>query len=774
MHFSSPSNWIPRTGSLRRPKRGSESKVLVVGEGRGGGKRHVSAPVGASQTATQPELRRAVQDIFAPPDHRQDPASHAPVGVESHHLTRQRNSSSPLPPLSRLSSFNVDLSRLGASAAAPTTQKHHSAQASSSYSFPTHSRDVSNERASTGSDLEMRGFASGDDDDTDFKSDTMFDSLRTVGSARLRTVETPLESMFDESPPSTAGNSKTKRLSIQEILGRSWDGDTNIMEEDEGIPTPIRGAQSAHANADFNNAHEADFPHDLLHSDNMADHHHQQLQQPPPPESPLGNRDFGRLSLDADDDDDDWARIDENGVTNHLSPPSSLVISRGVSPNLRRALASISGNSSPEGTFHDGGGPGDRPRSNVFDWSEPPHEKQEADGQSPRPKTVHGKQELDMRGGRSANRKGRVGLHARSHSVPVIADPVESTKSTSKFGTWASGPKNTNEDWDDDFDFDAGGGGASAAPGKGPAMVVPASIQATQPTVKAHSGQIRELSHLVNGLKRLCRHARELDIVDQSPDLWKEAENIIALASPDEEVEEGAEDRPSTDFDASSVDERYLDEGFDAGTLHGFDDPFEMPETEMSRTAVVRERQGTQRRSVFSDADNIFGNSSSSTVAAESSRPERPRTPDRSRDVDTPDSAMISSIMEAMQQQRSSSAPIRGSPVKPSKSELFFNTNTLQELVKRANSLFHTLSDMVRRADYLPQSPAGTPRRERHHRADGSPAFTRVFTDPSSPSKRLPKSHGTNSPLSKKASMEASASGGGMGQQQRMHMMTVN
>ncbi len=80
--------------------------------------------------------------------------------------------------------------------------------------------------------------------------------------------------------------------------------------------------------------------------------------------------------------------------------------------------------------------------------------------------------------------------------------------------------------------------------------------------IKAHSGQIRELSHLVNGLKRLCRHGRELDILNESPALWKEAENIIALASPDEETEQAEEDQQSTrSFDLTGVDERYLDEG---------------------------------------------------------------------------------------------------------------------------------------------------------------------------------------------------------------------
>jgi hypothetical protein len=745
MHFSSPSNWISRTGSLRRPKRGSETKPI--------GARHVSAPVTSPPTGGHSDLRKAVEDIFTPPERRHNAAAEQP-------RTRQRNSSSPLPPLSRLSSFHVDLNKLGApltSGPKSPSVQDKSFSSSHSHPFPPHSRDVSNERASTltGSDLEMRGFVSGDDDDTDFKSETMFDSLRTAGSARVRSVETPLESMFDESPPSTAGNSKTKRLSIQEILGRAWDADTKIMEEDEGVPTPIRGAQSSYGNADFG---------------------HQGLPDPfgpvrPSAEFSLADQDFGRLSLD--DDNDDWALMDENGVTNHLSPPSSSVNSRGVSPNLRQALASISGNGSPESTLHDAAS--ERPRSNVFDWTETSiHDKFEVDGQSPRPKTVHGKQEMDVRGGRSASRKGPIAAHVRSQSVPVIPDLSETTKSTSKFGTWASGPKNSSDDWGDDFDFELGG--SSVPQGKDSAkafsMIVPESIKASQSTVKAHSGQIREFSLLVNGLKRLCRHGRDLDLLDQSPALWAEAENIIALASPDEEDAEEMDvdgDEESGKFDPSGIEDQYLDDGFDAGTLHSLDDPFEPKANEASKTAVLPERKGGRRQSVFSPEDDIFGGNWPLSQSASTSSV-RPQTPDRSRKSDVSDTGMINSIMEAMQQQRSSSVPIRGSPIKPSKSELFFNTNTLQELVKRANTLFHALSEIVRRAELITQSPACTPRRERHSRPDVSPAFTRVFTDPSSPPRRLQSSLSRTSVLSRDSAEGSGSSGMGS----RMHMMTVS
>lgn len=751
MHFGSPGNWISKTGSIRRPKRGSPGA-------KNEGKRHVSAPTATKHNPVQPEKKSTMDETL---NNSREPRPQ--LGPESaasnnyHPKARKRNSSSPLPQISRLSSFNIDVSHLGlATTPATGTQRPNQTPVtyfanSRSSTSPARSRGVSGENSSTvaSSDLEARDFMSGDDDDTDFKSDIMFDSFRTTGSNRVRNVDTPLESMFDESPPSTAGNSKTKRLSIQEILGQSWDSDTKIMEEDESAPTPSRTIR-----ADVRMDVDEPFGPALA-----------------PRDLSLSNRDFGRLSLD-DDDDEDWARDEESGLTNHLFPPSSSLNSRKINPRLRHALASISGNSTLDSRHLNT--VNERPRSNIFDWTEPILADKIDVGQSPRPKTVHGKQEMDMRGGRAPNRKGPGAGHVRSQSVPVVPEPTDGSKTVPKFGTWGLGTKGVSEDWDDDFDFDEELESPVGAKDSATSfsMVVPASIQATQPTVKAHSGQIRELSLLVNDLKRLCRHGKDLDILDGHSSLkWKEAQNIIELASPDED-EDDDEDKPigssngvaTKDPDAMTIDERIVDEGFDASSLERVDDPFTSPQPEMAKNAVVRERQAVRRRSVFSPEDDIFGGnwplSDDNPLP-----PTRPRTPDQQINPHSK-SAMISTVMEAMQQQRSTSDPVQcRSPVKPSQSKLFFDTNSLQELVKKAGQLRDSLSDMVRRAELLTQSPAGTPRRERVPRlSDGSPAFTRVFTDPaSSPPKRLPKSHSNNSVLSR-TSVDSP----------RLQMMTVN
>ncbi len=748
MHFSSAGQWIARTGSVRRPRRSTVG--ARTGEGRS-----VPDSGAVPRDQAQTPVKLGPEGIHAPHDGRLQPQE-SDLKPADLPRSRKRNTSSPLPPLNRLSTFTIDVARIGlptSSSGGPSRPLHNPINYSHAPSTTTHSRGPSGERSVTlaGSDISARDGIFGDDEDTDFRSDAMYDSFRTgASSSRVRSVDTPLESMFDDSPPSTASNGRTKRLSIQEMLGRSWDGETKITEEDEGVPTPIRPAHLTEAPEFVHRGQKAvDFGLRAAHELSLAD------------------PDFGRLSFD-DDDDDDWARDDENTLSNHLSPPSS-TNSRRVSPTLRHALRSVSGNSNPDPQRDS---LSDRPRSNIFDWAEPSvHDKFDTD--LPRPKTVHGKQELDLRGGRSTSRKPPGAAHVRSQSVPLAPDLSVGSKPLPKFGTWGLGTNPVSEDWDDDFEFEGDDEPAVCSPGgKDSAtsfsMVVPASIQATQPSVRAHSGQIRELSLLVNDLKRLCRHGKDLDIINGPMSVkWAEAESIIALASPDEDEEaELASAKPSLDLDRVKLEDQFLEEGFDGPLLDHLDAAFEFPEPEMSKTAVIRERHSPRRRSVFSPDDDIFGNW---PLVEGSATPARPHTPSRGSSPSR-NSAIISTVIEAMkQQQRSSSGGRVKSPptTKSPDTKLFFDTNSLQELVKRAGQLRDTLSDSVRRAELLTQSPAGTPRRDRHSRhlnPDGSPAFTRVFVDPaSSPPRRLPHSHSTPSILGR-ASIDSP----------RMQMMTVS
>ncbi|KAI5467719.1 hypothetical protein BGZ63DRAFT_410624 [Mariannaea sp. PMI_226] len=746
MPFTSASNWVSRTsGSIRRPKRGTEPKL--------GNKRHASEPLtGASPGAeqpTNPPLQLAISPVLPSNKSGSAPGSATIASIRM----RKRNSSSPAPPLSSLSSFHVDASRLGSSGGVSTTHQprpHQPSGSSTSSTAMSQLRATQHDRSSTmESSEDTRDCTSGDDDDTDFKSDTMFDSLRTVASGRARAVETPLESMYDESPPSTAGNGKTKRLSIQEILGRAWDEGDKIMEEDETIPTPVR---IIHRN-------EASFASRIMSGPRFR------LDSSPRDVSFI-NKDFNRISLD-DDFDDDWAKVDEFPC-NPLSPPSkaSSLNPRRINPNVRLALANISGNSSHEVNGSDSHS--DRPLSNLFDWSEPTvHDKYHTPGgRSQRPRTAVAKQEMDTRGGRSAIRKGPTPTHVRSQSVPVVHDSPDDAKSAgAKYGTWGMGTKTVSEDWDDDFEF--GSSGANGSDKDDKVFAVPESIRATQPSVKAHSGHIREFSLLVNDLKRLCRHGRDMDMIDgPQQGLWKEAEGIIALASPDEDaIEVDNDDQKSTssiNFDAFEIDETFGDEGFDAHSMDRLDAAFDGREPAMSKTTVVRERHSPRRRSVFSPDDDIFGKWHFAETGGTSNRSSRPRTPENRHHKPNDVSGVVRSVMEAMQHRPQPDQP----PVNDGK--VHFDTNSLKALVKRAGDLRDVLSDMIRRVDQITQSPAQTPRRERQ--LDSSPAFTRVFDDPgSSPPRRAARSRGTTMREGPSAENSPSSS-----LPRRMQMMTVN
>jgi len=118
--------------------------------------------------------------------------------------------------------------------------------------------------------------------------------------------------------------------------------------------------------------------------------------------------------------------------------------------------------------------------------------------------------------------------------------------------------------------------------------------------------------------------------------------------------------------------------------------------------------------------------------------------------------------METMHQHRSTSDPLLYEMTTQAANKMPFDTTSLRDLVHRANVLSRTLSDIIRKAD-------GSPGPEAFPQPDSSPAFTRVFTDPTaSPPKHLPRSQSNNSVLG--GSMDASPTRS-LGQ--RMHMMTV-
>jgi hypothetical protein len=664
-------------------------------------------------------------------------------------LMRARTSTSPTtsPPALSLMNFQGDTSRLGSASGAltqhPLKQNQHSGSHASSTSSPrpkTQQQQIEKWHMMDVSDGEQREFMSGDEDDTDFKSDTMFDSFRTAASGRVRSVETPLDSLYDGSPPGSTSNNKAKRLSIQEILGKEWDPSSKIMEEDENIITPIHSDQHP-----THKQSAGDFPADPRFSTDS------------------GGKDLGRFSLD-DEFDEDWTRDDD--VPYHaLSPPSkgNSFNTRGINPNVRLALANISGNGMLEAGIPEARS--DRPLSNLFDWSESSaQERLEPNKSVARPKTSYANQDLDARSGRSSVRKGPTPTHVRSQSVPVVHEGPDDAKSGgSKFGTWGTGTKPISEDWDDDFEF---GGSNEYGKSEDRMFAVPESIQATQPSVKAHSGQIRELSLLVNDLQRLCRHGRDLDLLEGvNRRLWKEAEGIIALASPDDESLEGDHDCSSSiDLDAFELND--IDEsGVDSAPLDRLDAALDGHQPVMSKTAVIRERPSPRRRSVFSPDDDIFGGTGPQPDdQVQPPKSNRPKTPEPKLPKPHDVNGVVRTVVEAMQHNTMQES-LANSP--SASKRMHFDTHSLKVLVKRAGDLRDILSEIIRRADPITNSPAKTPRHERQ--LESSPAFTRVFDDPaSSPPRRITKSRGNT--MADETSPQNSPSSG---INRRIRLMTV-
>jgi len=767
MNFSSPSSWVLRSGSLRGQKRNPD--------GRKGNQRYASAPTAGRAITTAngpiPSGHRSITDPTVFSSQR---------FAEKSSMQNSRNVSSPLPPLSRLSSFNMDLVRMGlssSSSSAPrrspnspiiqtqTTSTSVTTPGDSAPASPIYFTSYNNKRTSAfespdrnstliGSDLDARGFASGDDDELDFQSETVFDSLRSGATGSMRSHNTQLDAMFDESPPSANGT-KNKRLSIHELLNAMRDGNDRILEEDEGMSTPVRGtgsrsSQDGALRTPVRQRHMAP-----LHSS--------------PPNFSIATKDLSRLSLDYEEDDEDWTRDeDETPEIQSLSLPSSSLNSRKVSPSFRAALADLTQSPSTIETVLPSI---ERPKSNLFDWSEPSSaEKIDYMGNSPRPKTAHVKQIADGRGGRAIGRRGPNALHIRSQSVPVVPDLAgqrEHSKLSTKFGTWGLGGKGVSEEWDGDFEFD--GPADDAEDGDSymgnSGMIVPPAIQASQDHVVGHVGQIREVCLLVEDLKRLRLLAKEKGLLSGiSAPLWKEAEGIIALAVPDEEDPTLSPTHSPTSNTFPGTTDDFMDHGYSSGEMDQPDALFEVPNGDKQGTDFIDDNKNVRRRSVFSPEDDIFGAGSlMHTPVRDHLRP--PSTSSRQTNL-KPSSEYARSVMETMHQHRATSDPQSLSElISQSPNKMPFDTTSLRDLVNRANALSRTLSELIRKSDE-PQSPL-----ERSHR-DSSPAFTRVFTPTAeamaSPPKHLARSQSNNSMINGPIDSSPTRNLG-----QRMHMMTV-
>ena len=359
---------------------------------------------------------------------------------------------------------------------------------------------------------------------TDYASDAYYDSIptRTTRSSSGRRGP-PIETIFDESPPTFSSGRSTR---LRDFLSDGHEHNerySTIEEEGSVVSTPVRSLRNK-----------------SITSTPSARPGATQIFSSSPP----------MMHLMADTDDIDWEAVDDDridrglGIQQHTSIPSFGPLPQTLPFRFGAALRP--GNSRSAHSTPDRNGYSPMDKTTLFDWSEPQPSPSHPNHSPPRPRTVHGKKDQDSRGSRPAGRRPASGMHARSHSVPVV--PVIDNKRgnvvANKFGTWGVGSKGPTEDWNDDFDFDEP---AEPLPTKleqdsrridsGHAMFVPRSIREQQQNVVANISLLKEWGMLIEELKELRVRAVALEMLTgPHAESWREVDAMIELA--DQESEE--------------------------------------------------------------------------------------------------------------------------------------------------------------------------------------------------------------------------------------------
>ncbi|KAL8736178.1 MAG: hypothetical protein Q9166_000333 [cf. Caloplaca sp. 2 TL-2023] len=732
----SPSTWkLPRSGSLRRAK-GSV--------GVSSGRRVVSAP-----QSTKPGRTRGMSHGKSNHGHLgrskptlTDDKNPPPIDVDPIN-TYGRAASSPLPPLNRLSAFEIELP--GAAPSYPTTPQSEipcssprlSSPPSPSMSSPLapfsnrnrsyHPSLAISERGSTllGSDNDTSRMLSGDEDDTDFRSDTVYDSTRTgaTGSSHSNLRRLPIETMFDEPPISD--HQKTKAIALQELLTHDSfniiDVQRNrIAEEEESVVTPIRAAPSIEGNGTSTSAHTT------------VGTSLEEFRSPTAPPHRIDLKGDFKPSTEDISDEEMWAieslsDSEKDCSREKRSSPGAVIRRSSKSPDL----ASHDASGQDLAPMFEGSSGTSLP--NVSEWSEsPPVDRVSS---APRPKTMQGK---DARGSRTTDRRGPSALHLRSQSVPVAPENSNHRANTNKLEAWVLGNKGVSEDWDGDFEFEE----STPAPKQalvedGPirtsissGMLVPRSIMERQASVHGQFGHVKELTILVEELKLLRQQASTLNVMNGlSAELWKEADGIINLATLDDEEHDFLSPRsptsPGLDFD-----------------------PFEE-----DSPAIAGRRRSAASSSREQVSDAIDG--------SHGSRSPLHATPDRSR-LDTPQNsrprkesaAKAKSVLETIHQQRSHYSP-KFLDERTSQKKLPFDTTSLRDLVTRAGVVTRALKEIVRRAEKAadgssswtpPNPPSDDDSTPPNPPSKPDPPLSKIFHPPNSPASMNKSPRVTQSP----------------------------
>jgi hypothetical protein len=264
--------------------------------------------------------------------------------------------------------------------------------------------------------------------------------------------------------------------------------------------------------------------------------------------------------------------------------------------------------------------------------------------------------------------------------------PINESRQTSgKFGTWGLGSKGVSEDWDSDFDFDESEDTpvAENKPLVEPdvnrqSMTVPKAILERQASLRGQFGQVQELTLLVEELKRLRHQANVLGVVNgPSSELWAEAEQIVNLATIDDEEERrsppGSPQSLTFSFDESD------DDGLNASSKRNSEVLWDIPRGENTE----------------------------------------PTLPLSQLARDSPESQSVLDILQPRQQEPASA--FNGLELASRAKKLPFDTSSLKNLVVRAGVVTRALKEVIRKADGVATSPQDFQ----------DPPFRRIFDKPS-------------------------------------------
>ena len=698
-----PSTWkVGRNSSLRR-KNGPSNVPM--------GRRVASAPV--------------------PSDESRTTSSHNPIAAsESRSVgeSMMRSPSSPLPPLSRFSVFEVDLAgSVPSDPPSPQLQDRFppSPASNSPVSYPNpvsqppprskshRPSGAPSDRASTlvGSDNENSRVFAGDADELDCRSDTIYDSVRTgaTGSSHSGVRGPRIESVFDSSPP--ADLLKQNLTILQEKLSNPHLLRDFIAEEEESVRTPVGVAHS----------HEDDFSTPSRYPTHISSSPDLSSSPPSLPAASSHNQANGHHIGDGFDEAE-WSFDDSEPISWGHDDPRGTTLDRA-------SLTDMDHTTDFDALPEEAGIIKGQPKANIFEWSERSHPgKEDEERSSPRPSTAHGNKQGMERGSRTTGRRGASGLHFRSQSVPLPPDNSSHRplNNTSKLDAWILGGKGVSEDWDGDFEFDepiksletTTNGDVKHRATESNGMLVPRAILERQASVHGQFGQVKELTLLVEQLKRLRQQGQEHNLLDgQSSELWKEAEGIINLATLDDEEQPFFPPRSpnSPGFDNDPFDD-------DTPAIQRRENS---PLADSNETIQAKEGYPIPRQLVSQSSPILH----SKLATPPRSRPRQDST------------ANVKTVLEHIQQQRSSFDLLLDGLDEPKSAQkkLPFDTTSLRDLVTRAGVVTRALKEIVRKVEtpdnvgHVPEkSPSNPPdppfSQIFHHSPSSSPPHSRTIT----------------------------------------------